>query len=94
MGLNRLEKLRRQEAVFDTKASVYTYDVHDDSVLCIMRERDGEKFFGIFNFSSQDRTAWMQEDGEYRNLMTGEKMEMKDVQVPGHGFVWAKRGIV
>lgn len=92
MGLNRLEKLRRQEAVFDTKASVYTYDVHDDSILCIMRERDGEKFFGIFNFSSQDRTAWMQEDGEYRNLMTGEKMEMKDVQVSGHGFVWAKRG--
>lgn len=90
-GLDRLEKIRRQEMVFDASASVYTYDVHDDGILCIMREKDKEKFFGIFNFSSSDKTAWMQEEGEYENLVTKKTLEMKDVQIPAHTFIWAKR---
>ena len=90
-GLDRLEKIRRQEKVFDASASVYTYDVHDDGILCIMREKDKEKFFGIFNFSSSDKTAWMQEEGEYENLVTKKTLEMKDVQIPAHTFIWAKR---
>lgn len=90
-GLDRLEKIRRQEMVFDASASVYTYDVHDDGILCIMREKDKEKFFGIFNFSSSDKTAWMQEEGEYENLVTKKPLEMKDVQIPAHTFIWAKR---
>lgn len=91
-GLGKLEKIRRQEPVFDAQADVYTYDVHEDSILCILRERNGEKFFGIFNFSSQDKTAWIQEEGMYQNLLTGKSMEMRDVRIPGHGFIWAKRG--
>lgn len=90
-GLDRMEKIRRQEKVFDASASVYTYDVHDDGILCIMREKDKEKFFGIFNFSSSDKTAWMQEEGEYENLVTKKTLEMKDVQIPAHTFIWAKR---
>lgn len=90
-GLDRLEKIRRQEMVFDASASVYTYDVHDDGILCIMREKDKEKFFGIFNFSSSNKTAWMQEEGEYENLVTKKTLEMKDVQIPAHTFIWAKR---
>lgn len=89
-GLDKLEKLRRQEKVFDASASVYTYDVHDDAILCIMRETEQEKFFGIFNFSNRDRTAWMQEEGKYENLMTKKTIEMKDVQIPAHTFIWAK----
>lgn len=90
-GLNKLEKLRKTEMVFDSSASVYTYDVHDNAILCIMREKSGEKFFGIFNFSSNDRIAWMQEDGIYENLISRETVELKDVLIPAHGFIWAKR---
>ena len=89
-GLDKLEKLRKKETVFDSSASVYTYDVHDNGILCIMRERAGEKFFGIFNFSTSDRIAWMQEDGIYENLISRETMELKDVLIPAHGFIWAK----
>lgn len=89
-GLDKLEKLRKKETVFDSSASVYTYDVHDNGILCIMRERAGEKFFGIFNFSTSDRIAWMQEDGVYENLISRETMELKDVLIPAHGFIWAK----
>lgn len=90
-GLAKLERLRKTETVFDSSASVYTYDVHDNGILCIMREKAGEKFFGIFNFSSKDRTAWMQEEGNYKNLISGETVELKDVFIPAHGFIWAKR---
>lgn len=90
-GLDKLEKLRKKETVFDSSASVYTYDVHDNGILCIMREHAGEKFFGIFNFSTSDRIAWMQEDGIYENLINRETMELKDVLIPAHGFIWAKR---
>ena len=89
-GLDKLEKLRKKETVFDSSASVYTYDVHDNGILCIMRKHVGEKFFGIFNFSTSDRIAWMQEDGIYENLISRETMELKDVLIPAHGFIWAK----
>ena len=36
--LNRLEQIRRQENVFSQEAEVYTYDVHNDSILGILRE--------------------------------------------------------
>ena len=90
-SLDKLEKLRKKEMVFDSSASVYTYDVHDNGILCIMREKAGEKFFGIFNFTTSDRIAWMQEAGVYENLINREKIELKDVWIPAHGFIWAKR---
>ena len=86
--LDRLEKIRRQEMTFDKDADVYTYDVHDDSILCVLREYKGRRFFGIFNFSNQEKTAWMQEKGMYRNLLTGEKAELKDIRLSGYEFLW------
>lgn len=88
--LLKLEHIRTAEQVFSSEADVYTYDVKDDSILCILREREGERFFGIFNFSSQTRTAWMEEPGEYVNLVTGENITVKDIALPEHGFVWAR----
>lgn len=86
--LDWLEKIRRQEITFDKDADVYTYDVHDDSILCVLREYKGRRFFGIFNFSNQEKTAWMQEKGMYRNLLTGEKAELKDIRLSGYEFLW------
>ena len=86
--LDWLEKIRRQEITFDKDADVYTYDVHADSILCVLREYKGRRFFGIFNFSNQEKTAWMQEKGMYRNLLTGEKTELKDIRLSGYEFLW------
>ena len=86
--LDWLEKIRRQEITFDKDADLYTYDVHDDSILCVLREYKGRRFFGIFNFSNQEKTAWMQEKGMYRNLLTGEKTELKDIRLSGYEFLW------
>ena len=52
--LNRLEQIRRQENVFSQEAEVYTYDVHNDSILGILREYKGERFIALFNFSESE----------------------------------------
>lgn len=90
-GLSKLERIRRERAVFRSDAAVYTYDVKDDSILCILRENEEERFIGIFNFADETRTAWMEESGTFVNLWSGEPMELVNVAVPGHGFVWASR---
>lgn len=90
-SLAKLETIRRKETVFDTKADVYTYDVKDDKILAILREDEKTRFIALFNFGNEPRTAWMQEEGEFENLFTGKKMELKDVEMAAHGFVWAAR---
>lgn len=90
-GLKQLADIRRQEAAFDDRADVYTYDVKDSSLLCILRMMGRDVLFGIFNFSEQDRTAWMEEKGIYENLITGEKTDMHNPVIPGQSFIWMKR---
>ena len=91
-ALQKLEKIRREEPVFGADANVYTYDVHNDSILCILREKDGELFMGMFNFSDSAQTAWMQEEGSFTELLTEKLMELKNPVLPPHGFYWVKRG--
>lgn len=88
--LNRLEQIRRQENVFSQEAEVYTYDVHNDSILGILREYKGERFIALFNFSESEQTAWMQEEDIFRNLVNGEIVEVKDPVLKGYEFVWMK----
>lgn len=88
--LNRLEQIRRKENVFSQEAEVYTYDVHNDSILGILREYKGERFIALFNFSEREQTAWMQEEGIFRDLINGEITEMKDLVLKGYDFVWVK----
>ena len=91
-ALQRLENVRATEAVFAADANVYTYDVHNDSILCILREKDGELFFGMFNFSRDAQTAWMNEDGDFTDLFTGMNVDLHDPILPPRGFYWVKRG--
>ena len=89
--LSALEKVRRTESVFDADANAYTYDVKDNSILAIIRMKEEERFLGIFNFSNETKTAWIQEEGTFKDLLTGKKFQMKDYVLPPHGFVWAKK---
>ncbi len=89
--LNRLEQIRRQENVFSQEAEVYTYDVHNDSILGILREYKGERFIALFNFSESEQTAWMQEEGIFRNLVNGEIVEVKDPVLKMHRLRYSCR---
>lgn len=90
-ALHHLEEIRKQEQVFDASAKVSVYDVQDDSVLCIARERNGEKFFGIFNFADQAKTVRIKEEDSYTDLLTGKPVILRELTVPGQEFYWLKK---
>jgi amylosucrase len=90
-GLSKLEKIRKKRSVFDSSTAIYTYDVKNPSILAILRENAEERFIGLFNFDNKDRTAWMDEPGEFTNLLTGKKIIMRDVVVPAYDFLWVSK---
>ena len=91
-GLERLEKIRKGEKVFMSTADTWTIEAWDPSVLCIGRYLDGEKIIGLFNFSEFDKTAWINEtDGDYVDLVSGEKRKAAGVDIPSYGFYYLKK---
>lgn len=91
-GLRQLEQLRDSHAVFEASADVWTVDTWDNSVLGIIRSRGEEKLVTLYNFSEQDRVAWINEDdGIYLDLISGRRMEARGVQIPAFGCYWLLR---
>ena len=91
-GLEKLEKIRRTEKVFVTDADTWTIETWDRSVLCIGRYYEGEKIIGLFNFSEHDKTAWINEtDGEYVELISGNKIQPVGVNIPAYGYYYMKK---
>ena len=90
-SLDKLEAIRRNEAVFNTDAEVYTKDYSDQSVLWIIRRAEGEELHAVFNFSDYPKTIWMPETAEYTDLLTDKKAEVTTVDLPGWGFFWMKK---
>lgn len=88
--LDRLENIRKNEKAFVSYADTWTIETYDPGILCIGRYYDGEKILGIFNFTEYDRTAWINEDGEYEDLLTGHRRKAARVDVPAYGFFYLK----
>lgn len=88
-GLREMESIRASHPVFEAAASMWTLDTGDDSILGIARQNGEEKLLALFNFSDQDKTCRIREDGgRYRDLLTGDLMYAKDVAVPAWGCLW------
>ena len=91
-GLSCLEKLRKQHKAFVSYADTWTMETLSQSVLAMGRYYDKEKIIGIFNFSEQDKTACIDgQDGKYVDLITGQKISIKCVEVPAYGFYWLQK---
>ncbi len=90
--LAELEIIRGREKVFDASADFRILETWDDGILGLVRESEDGKLIGLFNFSDEPRIAWIHEDdGLYRDLLSGNEMEASGVWVNGHGFFWMKR---
>ena len=87
-----LQTIRKNEKVFLVNAGFYTLETYEQAVICIVREYEGEKLIGLFNFSEFGKMAWINEDdGMYRDLITGKEMKASGVMIPGNGFFWLKK---
>ncbi|MBQ0058479.1 MAG: alpha-amylase family protein [Lachnospiraceae bacterium] len=90
--LSVLENLRKSEKAFITNADMWTMETGDQSVLCIGRYYDGDKVYGIFNFSEHPKQAWFSEEGLWEDMITHERMSMMgSMNIPGYGFHWLKK---
>ena len=92
-NLEQLEAIRAGEPLLDAGCPFRTLETWDNSVLGMVRQDGGgKKLIGLFNFSGERRTAWIDErDGMYGDMVTGDLMEASGVSLPGYGFLWMKR---
>lgn len=87
-GIRRLEEIRKKLPVFLNAAAVRTADTGDPAVPCLIRELDGEKLAAIFNFSGEEKTAYINEPGTYRDLLSEEDLEGVNVPMGPYGARW------
>ena len=86
--IQELEKIRRAHPVFNASADVWTLEPYNDHILAIGRYDQGEKLIGLFNFSHDHETAWLNEEEEYQDLQSGEYLQARSVDLEGCGFRW------
>ena len=92
LGLQKLEQIRKEEKAFVSYADTWTVETWEKGVLCIGRFYDGEKIYGLFNFSEYDKTAWINgNDGLYVDLISGQKMKACGVNIPAFGYYYLKK---
>lgn len=90
--LDQIEKIRKSEKAFMSNADTWTVETYDSSILCIGRYYDGDKIYGLFNFSEYDKTAWINEtDGDYVDLISGRTMKASGVDIPAYGCYYLKK---
>lgn len=90
-GLRKMEHLRRTLSVFSYGVPLWMSETWDPSVLCLIRQNEDQRLVSLFNFSDQTRTAWIKEEGSYKDLLTEERTEARDVVLPPYGMKWLLR---
>jgi amylosucrase len=86
--IKKLENIRKEYPLFECDADAWTLETYNDKILGIGRYYEGEKLLAFFNFSEEDETAWINEEENYIDLVTGQPRAAKAVGVPAHDFVW------
>ncbi len=91
-GLAKLSKIRKTERVFVCGADVWTKDLGDASLLCIVRAFEGEKLIGYFNFSEFEKSVLFEEETDYLDLISEKEIHPgATLQLPGYGFCYLKK---
>ncbi len=63
--LIRLRQVKLESRAFNLMADTWTMDTWDKGTFAIGRYFEGQKLLGVFNFTDEERTAWINEnDGE------------------------------
>ena len=84
--LRELERIRADHRAFLPEAEVWTENTFERSVLVVGRYYDGEKIYGVFNFSEHEKTIWPDEDEGFIDLVSGDMCPVKELTLPGYAF--------
>ncbi len=90
-GLNELAIIRGKNAIFNSDADVYTIETHNDSVLGMIRIKDGNRMIGLFNFSKGEESVEIYEfSDQYINAFSGKKLKReRNVILKPYEYLWA-----
>ena len=88
-GMQKMEKTRFACGPFSGKAAAWTYDTYNSHVLCICRQLKNEMVVGVFNFSDEPQTAWI-DMGEipFQDLLGKGECVLRNIILPGNGYGW------
>jgi len=87
-AVRELETRRAEHAAFDTEADTWILDTGNNHIVGIGRYYRKEQILALFNFGSEDATAWLRDEKEYTDLMDGTAGDAGAVKVPAGGFRW------
>lgn len=87
-GLQQLIRIRKSYEIFNANADTWIIETWNDHILGIGRYYNRQKMIALFNFYSQNETAWINEPEEYYDMLTGKLRPAKAVGVPAFDFAW------
>ena len=87
-AIRKMETLRAEHTVFDNQADTWLLDTGNDHILGIGRYYKGEKLLALFNFDTEEQTAWVRDLEMYTDLITGENRNAGTIPLPAGGFRW------
>ncbi len=87
-ALDQLETIRSHEPAFDKDARVYPCETGQNGIMCIVREINGRRMVGLFNFTRADHTVSLPFEEQGKDMLTGDPVDMKSVSLEEHGFKW------
>lgn len=87
-AIRQLETLRGKYNVFDSEGDVWLLDTGNDHVLGIGRYYRGEQLLALFNFSDEPQNAWLRDEKDYTDLISGEAGDAGVVRLDGGSFRW------
>ena len=87
-AIRKMERIRSDQAVFDSDADTWVLDTGSDQVLGIGRYWRGEQLLALFNFSDEPQKAWVRDDKTYTDLISGKEGDAGTVRLEAGGFRW------
>ena len=87
-AIRELETRRAEHVAFDTEADTWILDTGNNHIVGIGRYYRKEQILALFNFGSEDATAWLRDEKEYTDLTDGTVGDAGAVNGPAGGFRW------
>lgn len=85
-GLRRLEEFRSQEAVMAKDARCRVLEIENTHILCLQREKDGQKLTGVFNFSSDSQMVFRKDLEGSTDCFGRGKETAEEIWMEPYGF--------
>ncbi len=89
----KLLKFRRENHVFDCGADLWTPGTDNNASIGVGLYKEGQKFYGLYNFSPDEQVFSLHDPGHYRNVLSGKEVDIVNlVRLKPYGFAWLLEG--